>query len=199
MSKIYNALAMLDILSNKRKYKIKELSEKLELSPRMVRYYKEQLERMGYYIESTSGLDGGYQLISDVYLPKISISKYDIELLNGIKDYLYENDYPFIDQLDSLINKMEGIYKGTKNKYISKTTIKDATDKEKYEIFNNSIKNNNRIQISYISLKNTISDRIIQPCEIFKHKDKLYVAAFCELRGEIRHFEFKRIRSIKVL
>ena len=160
MSKIYNALAMLDILSNKRKYKIKELSEKLELSPRMVRYYKEQLERMGYYIESTSGLDGGYQLISDVYLPKISISKYDIELLNGIKD---------------------------------------ATDKEKYEIFNNSIKNNNRIQISYISLKNTISDRIIQPCEIFKHKDKLYVAAFCELRGEIRHFEFKRIRSIKVL
>lgn len=59
MSKIYNALAMLDILSSKRKYTIKELSEKLELSPRMVRYYKEELERLGYYIESTTGVDGG--------------------------------------------------------------------------------------------------------------------------------------------
>lgn len=62
MSKIYNALEMLDILSSKRKYTIKELSEKLELSPRMVRYYKNELERLGYYIESTTGICGGLSI-----------------------------------------------------------------------------------------------------------------------------------------
>ncbi len=199
MSKIYNALAMLDILSSKRKYAIKELSEKLELSPRMVRYYKEELERLGYYIESTTGVDGGYQLISDVYLPKISVSKYDLELLNGVKEFLEKNNYPFNEELDTFINKIQGIYTGSQKKYVSNNTIKNSSDKEKYEIFNNAIKNNKRVEISYLSLQNTTSERVIQPCEIFRHKDNLYVAAYCELRGEIRHFEFQRINTIKVL
>lgn len=199
MSKIYNALAMLDILSSKRKYTIKELSEKLELSPRMVRYYKEELERLGYYIESTTGVDGGYQLISDVYLPKISVSKYDLELLNGVKEFLEKNNYPFNEELDTFINKIQGIYTGSQKKYVSNNTIENSSDKEKYEIFNDAIKNNKRVEISYLSLQNTTSERVIQPCEIFKHKDNLYVAAYCELRGEIRHFEFQRINTIKVL
>lgn len=199
MSKIYNALAMLDILSSKRKYTIKELSEKLELSPRMVRYYKEELERLGYYIESTTAVDGGYQLISDVYLPKISVSKYDLELLKGVKEFLDKNNYPFNEELDTFINKIQGIYSGSQKKYISNNTIENSSDKEKYEIFNDAIKNNKRVEISYLSLQNTTSERVIQPCEIFKHKDNLYVAAYCELRGEIRHFEFQRINTIKVL
>lgn len=199
MSKIYNALAMLDILSSKRKYTIKELSEKLELSPRMVRYYKEELERLGYYIESTTGVDGGYQLISDVYLPKISVSKYDLELLNGVKEFLDKNNYPFNEELDTFINKIQGVYTGSQKKYVSNNTIENSSDKEKYEIFNDAIKNNKRVEISYLSLQNTTSERVIQPCEIFRHKDNLYVAAYCELRGEIRHFEFQRINTIKVL
>ena len=199
MSKIYNALAMLDILSSKRKYTIKELSEKLELSPRMVRYYKEELERLGYYIESTTGVDGGYQLISDVYLPKISVSKYDLELLKGVKEFLDKNNYSFNEELDTFINKIQGIYTGSQKKYVSNNTIENFSDKEKYEIFNNAIKNNKRVEISYLSLQNTTSQRVIQPCEIFKHKDNLYVAVYCELRGEIRRFEFQRINTIKVL
>lgn len=199
MSKIYNALAMLEILSNKRKYTIKEISAKLELSPRMVRYYKEELERLGYFIDATTGIDGGYQLISDVYLPKVSISKYDLDLLIGIKDFLISHEYSFTNELDILINKINGIYAGSQKKYVSKNTIENCNDKEKYEVFNNAIKNNLRIEITYLSLQNTISERIIQPCEIFKHKDNLYVAAYCELRGEIRHFEFQRIKTIKVL
>lgn len=199
MSKIYNALAMLDILSSKRKYTIKELSEKLELSPRMVRYYKEELEKLGYYIESTTGVDGGYQLISDVYLPKINVSKYDLELLNGVVEFLDKNNYPFKEELDTFVNKVQGIYMGSQKKYVSYNTIENSSDKEKYEIFNDAIKNNKRVEISYLSLKNTISERVIQPCEIFRHKTNFYVAAYCELRGEIRHFEFQRINTIKVL
>lgn len=199
MSKIYNALAMLDILSTKRKYTINELSKKLELSPRMVRYYKEELERLGYYIESTPGVNGGYQLVSDIYLPKISVSKYDLELLNGIKEFLEKNNYPFNKELDTFINKIKGIYTGSQKKYISNNTIENSSDKEKYEIFNNAIKNNQRVEISYLSLQNTISERVIQPCEMFRHKNTFYVAAYCELRGEIRHFEFQRIKTIKIL
>ena len=199
MSKIYNALAMLEILSSKRKYTIKELADKLELSPRMVRYYKEEIERLGYFIESAPGINGGYQLISDVYLPKISVSKYDLELLNGMKDFLLINNYPFTKEFDTFIDKVKGIYTGSQKKYVSKNTIDNIDDKQKYEFFNTAIKNNIRVEITYLSLENTISDRVIQPCEIFKHKSDFYIAAYCELRGEIRHFEFERIKKIRFL
>ena len=46
MSKVSNVLTMLEYLSSGRKYNIKELSEKLEVSPRMVRVYKDELEKI---------------------------------------------------------------------------------------------------------------------------------------------------------
>ena len=44
MSKLSNVLSMLQLLQNGKKYSIKELSEKLEVTPRMIRVYKEELE-----------------------------------------------------------------------------------------------------------------------------------------------------------
>ena len=45
MSKISNVILMLQYLENGRKYNIKELSEKLEVSERMIRVYKEDNDR----------------------------------------------------------------------------------------------------------------------------------------------------------
>ena len=52
MSKLSNVLMMLQLLQNKRKYSIKELSEKLEVSPRMIGQYKDELEYAGIYFET---------------------------------------------------------------------------------------------------------------------------------------------------
>ena len=51
MSKITNALLMMKLLSNGKVYSVKELSEELGVTERMVRNYKEQLEMSGYIIE----------------------------------------------------------------------------------------------------------------------------------------------------
>ena len=45
MSKISNVLTMIEYLSTGRKYSISELSEKLEVSPRMIRVYKDEIEK----------------------------------------------------------------------------------------------------------------------------------------------------------
>ena len=44
MSKIGNVLTMIEYLSTGRKYSIAELSEKLEITPRMIRVYKDEIE-----------------------------------------------------------------------------------------------------------------------------------------------------------
>ena len=47
MSKISNAITMLELLQTGKKYSINELSNKLEVSERMIRVYKEDLEKAG--------------------------------------------------------------------------------------------------------------------------------------------------------
>lgn len=50
MSKISNVLIMIEYLSTGRKYSISELSEKLEVTPRMIRVYKDEIEKAGIKI-----------------------------------------------------------------------------------------------------------------------------------------------------
>ena len=44
MSKVSNTLTMLRLLESGKKYSVKELAEKLEVSSRMIKSYKEELE-----------------------------------------------------------------------------------------------------------------------------------------------------------
>lgn len=70
MSKISNVLEMIQLLSSGRKYHISELAERLEVSPRMIRVYKDEIEKAGIYIETLKGPYGGYVLQQDVHVPK---------------------------------------------------------------------------------------------------------------------------------
>ena len=74
MSKISNVILMLQYLSNGKKYSIKELSEKLEVTPRMVRVYKEELEKAGIFIDSIMGPYGGYVLNQEIVINKEKIN-----------------------------------------------------------------------------------------------------------------------------
>lgn len=62
MSKISNMLNMVQILKDDKIHSIQSLSEELEVSERMIRQYKQELEQAGIYIHSTTGKYGGYQI-----------------------------------------------------------------------------------------------------------------------------------------
>ena len=70
MSKISNVISMLQILTSGRKYSINELANTLEVTPRMIRVYKEELEKAGIFIDTIRGPYGGYILNQQVYLPR---------------------------------------------------------------------------------------------------------------------------------
>ncbi len=70
MSKLSNTITLLRLLQNGRKYSIKELSEIIEVSPRMIREYKNELEYAGIFIESIRGPYGGYYLNQNIKIPE---------------------------------------------------------------------------------------------------------------------------------
>lgn len=193
MGKISNAIKMLNYLNTGNKYNVKQLSEKLGISERMVRYYKNELEEAGIPIETFMGTDGGYYILK-TNEPYNQFNKYDLELLEDVYNKLKEINYSNIDKLEKLISKIKHLsdIEEEKSKYFITNKIEDNS--KMYFTLNKAIANKERILILYKNLKGVWKERYIHPMHIFKYDDKFYVTAFCELRNDIRHFEFSRIK-----
>lgn len=195
MSKISNTITMLNLLSSGKKYSIDTLASILEVSPRMIRTYKEELEKAGIYIDSIMGPYGGYVLNQSIKIPERKFVKKDYELIDKcLENKLKEEDK---EKLEVLKDKIRGIYIGSK-KEEKELNLKEETVK-KYNILSKAIKEQSKVKILYYSFNKGELERIIEPVEMFLFKDGWYCAAFCELRGDIRHFELKRIRKIEIL
>lgn len=195
MSKISNTITMLNLLSTGRKYSILELSNILEVSPRMIRTYKEELEKAGIYIDSIMGPYGGYVLNRSIRIPERKFKKEDYEILDKYIESSTEKYEK--EKLELLKDKIRGIYIGSKSE--EQELNLDYDIQTKYNMLTRSIKLRKKVKILYYSFNTGENERIIEPAEMFLFKDGWYCAAFCELRNDIRHFELKRIRKIEIL
>ena len=147
MSKVANMLNMLQILKDKDIHSISSLAKKLEVSERMIRQYKSELEQAGIYLKSYTGKYGGYKIDDNNNFFKIE---------NEVKEKMYI-------------------------------------------IMKKAITNKNKVKIEYKSINSGVTQRIIHPAELFIYIDKWYIAAFCELRNEIRLFKLDDIIEYEVL
>ncbi len=196
MGKFSNMLFMIDLLNTGNKYSIKELSQKLGVTERMIRYYKEELENNGIFIESFKGPNGGYFMLDRVK-NYISFNKYDVQLLENISEVLEKSNFPFMKSYKDLLEKAKNMYSIAEEKSKFIIDIKSLDNNEIFNIVKSSIKKQEAINIEYRNIDGTISKRTIHPLQLFNYKDINYVTAYCELRKDIRHFEIERIENIE--
>lgn len=197
MSKITNTILMIKLLSNGRVYSVKELSEELGVTERMVRYYKEQLEMAGYIIESFKGPGGGYYINKNDMININYFNKYDLEVLDKVQSEISTSDNDkLIKDFIELNKKLHSIYNTNKvlSEYDNNLSFKE--NDEKIKIIDDSIKNMKSIYISYLGTSGNVTNREILPISIFKFENNIYVTAFCKLRGAIRHFDLNEIMSL---
>lgn len=196
MGKFSNMLFMIDLLNTGNKYSIKELSQKLGVTERMIRYYKEELENNDIFIESFKGPNGGYFMLDRVK-NYISFNKYDVQLLENISEVLEKSNFPFMKSYKDLLEKVKNMYSIAEEKSKFIIDIKSLDNNEIFNIVKSSIKKQEAINIEYRNIDGTISKRTIHPLQLFNYKDINYVTAYCELRKDIRHFEIERIENIE--
>lgn len=195
MSKISNIITMLELLKSGRKYSISELSNLLEVSKRMIRIYKEDLEKAGIYIDTIMGPYGGYVLNQSVRMPVRKFKMKDADLLNRYIES--EKDKDLKDKLILLQDKIKGVYVGSKQEQ-NELNLIDETGK-KYNILTRAIKEKRKVKILYYSYNKGENERVIDPAEMFLFQDGWYCAAYCEKKQDIRHFELKRIIKYELL
>lgn len=197
MSKITNALLMMKLLSNGRVYSVKELSEELGVTERMVRNYKEQLEMSGYIIESFKGPGGGYFINKNNFMNINFFNKYDLEVLDRIENEVIINDNELNKDFTELNKKLHSIYNSNKvlSEYKDVNVLISKND-EKVEIINNCINNKNNLLIDYLGSSGKITKREIIPINVFEFENNIYVTAFCKLRGAMRIFTLSKITNV---
>ena len=194
MSKISNVITMLQLLNSGRKYSIKELSERLEVSERMIRVYKDELEKAGIYVDTIMGPYGGYVLRQSVKMPIRKFKAKDYEILD--KYISLEKDELEKEKLMLLKDKIYGIYVSSKS---DENIITKDDNQNKYNILTRAIKEKRKVKINYYSYNKGENERIICPAEMFLFSEGWYVAAFCLKKNDIRHFELKRIIDLELL
>lgn len=190
MSKLSNALTMIELLSTGKKYSIQELADILEVTPRMIRSYKDDLEKAGIYIDTIYGPYGGYVLNNRVSLPKRRFKQSDYKFLNSLT--VPESDQK---RLKEIADKVRGVYFGSS---VEQNELNNDI-KPIYNALTRAIKENQKVRISYYSYTKGETTRIIHPYDLFLYSTGWGVAAYCELRGDLRHFELKRINKIEIL
>ena len=194
MSKISNVITMLQLLNTGRKYSIKELSERLEVSERMIRVYKDELEKAGIYVDTIMGPYGGYVLRQSVKMPIRKFKVKDYEILD--KYISLEKDELEKEKLMLLKDKIYGIYVSSKS---DENIITKDDNQNKYNILTRAIKEKRKVKINYYSYNKGENERVICPAEMFLFSEGWYVAAFCLRKNDIRHFELKRIIDLELL
>jgi predicted DNA-binding transcriptional regulator YafY len=183
MSKISNCFNLLELLSSGRTYNTKSLSEILEVKARMIRVYKDELEKAGIYINSIKGKHGGYYLDSDYNFPVRSITKSDVEYLKSFND----------QKLNNITSKLETII-------INKNLIfTNDYEKDIYNKIYDAILNNNKVEIIYHSSKGSLRKRVIHPLSLYNNSGVWRVEAFCEYKNKMRRFRLLSIKNIRIL
>lgn len=182
MGKLGNTLAMLKILETGKKFTVKELAERIEVSPRMIKTYKADLERAGIYIDTINGVYGGY-----VYKHK---TNYDVSF--SIQDVnCLEKILPLLDQknknnLEKLLEKIKTIVIYSDTNLIKGQNVNEL--KKKYNIVSKALKNNSDIEIQY---KN--KTKIITPHNFSFYKDYIYVTGYSKNDKDLRTYNLSEI------
>ena len=195
MGKVSNCITMASLLSNGRKYSIEEISSILEVTPRMVRIYKDELEKCGIFIDTIRGPYGGYVLNQAIRIPSRKFKYSDVKLLDVIEKNI--DDENIKNQLIILKDKIKGVYFES-NEEKKELNLENET-LSKYNLLTRAIKEKRKVKILYYSFNKGENERIIHPLDIFLYETGWGCAAYCENKKDLRHFELKRIREYKLL
>lgn len=199
MSKVANMLKMIKILKDEKIHNMKDIAEKIEISPRMVKQYKNELEQAGIYIESKRGINGGYSLNKELNNIDIGLTYQELMKLKEIEQY-FNDDQDFkkiigkiIESYEKNINEAD-LKKINRIQELGKINLKDT-----YLSLRKAINRKNKVKIKYYSNDSGLNDRVIHPAEMFYYLEEWYVAAFCEKRNAIRLFKLNDIQEYEIL
>jgi predicted DNA-binding transcriptional regulator YafY len=186
--------------------KAKDLAEELEVSTRTIFRDITNLTESGFplYFEE------GYRLPESYFFPHINFDMEELIALFLSSKFLQRHkEMPFHRPITSAMEKIEATvqpeYRRMLGELQSQFTIgitEGSYEEASYrvmELIKEAMVHHRTLSISYHTFSsNTVNCRSVDPYGIFFFQDTWYMVAFCHLRGTLREFNIKRIKSAEI-
>ena len=199
MSKVANMLNMVNVLKDGKIHNMKDIAEQIEVSPRMIKQYKNELEQAGIYIDSKRGIYGGYFLNEELNNIDVGLTSQELMKLKEMEGY-FDKNKDFKEIIRKIYNSYEKNVIKDNSKKINKIIETGKFDlKNVYINMRKAINGRNKVNIKYFSNESGLSERVIHPAEMFYYLDEWYVASFCEKKNAIRLFKLNDIKKYEIL
>ncbi len=207
MSATRNIVDLLLVLLERQQIGGPELQERFGVDGRTIRNYITTLKEAGVPITATKGRFSKYMLHEKHRLLGFRFTPEDIEVLKAAEPFLrIEKGYAYETQLEDLIRRIKEqarILVEPTPLPISGMCNEDPNRAKQLEMIDRigaAVKGCRKMEIVYQSgSSGERTDRVIWPFGLHNSDDENYLLAYCELRGEIREFNLKRILSIQLL
>lgn len=203
-------LTLLTLLQNHRFWTGDELSAKLRVSPRTLRRDVEQLRELGYPVETTRGVGGGYRLSAGGSLPPLMVS--DEEALaivlglravtasgvQGVQDAAVGALAKIVPVLPMHVRKLAAGIGST----VGAGQAREGAPQVEVAVLASvatACRDRTMLAFDYEKRDGALSSRLVEPHALVPVARRWYLVAFDEGAGGWRTFRLDRMRGVESL
>jgi predicted DNA-binding transcriptional regulator YafY len=181
------------------------IADELEVTARTVYRDIATLQARRIPIEGAAGI--GYVLRRGFELPPLMFTEDEAEAIAvGVRLLARTGDPGLQKAAESVLSKVTLVvpdplreYLSTAPVYVSKSGAPVPAQRDLPTTIRHAIRDSRKMRIAYRDEQEQETQRVIQPFAVAYYVEATLVCAWCELRGDIRHFRTDRVVSAEVL
>lgn len=198
---------MIELLHGRGKMKISELAEELEVKERMIRIYRDELEKAGIFVESERGRGGGYYISNTSLFPIKNLSHKELRALTfAIEQLLSKGNAIYSGDAQVALDKLKALRKLEKDRdrhiYFvqrSRPNYEFSDENRKYIQLQEAFGSRCKVKIQYEKRSGERSERVIAPYGFVHYNEFFYCIAMCDHRKDTRMFKLSRMKDIRII
>ena len=180
-----------------------ELAEVLEVVPRTVYRDIAALQGMRVPIEGEAGV--GYVMRAGFDLPPLMFTGEEVEaIVVGLALLRRTGDTGLQSAADSVSEKIADVLPDERGRDLAAMPLYVSSWREKtlagldLRLLRGAIRDETKLRITYEDRESRRTRRIVKPIALFYYIEVVVLAAWCELRQDLRHFRADRIVACKL-
>lgn len=196
-------LTLLSLLQTHRHWTGADLAERLGVSERTVRRDVDRLRVLGYPVEATPGVDGGYQLAAGAHLPPLVVDDDEaVALAVGLRAAAGTSVEGIADTTLRVMAKLEQILPGHLRRRVDalnsnletlrwtpETTVPSAS----LGVLAQACRDREEVRFDYTRRDGEASNRLVRPHQLVSVGHRWYLVAWDVRRSDWRTFRIDRM------
>jgi predicted DNA-binding transcriptional regulator YafY len=196
-------LALLSLLQTHRHWSGTELAERLGVSERTVRRDVERLRALGYPVNASPGVDGGYQLAAGAHLPPLLVDDDEaVALAVGLRaaagaaiDGIEETSVRVMAKLEQILpdrlrRRVDAL---NANVDVLRWAPRDHVPASSLTTLAQACRDREEVRFEYVRRDGESARRLVQPYQLVSVGQRWYLVAWDVRRGDWRTFRVDRM------